>query len=64
MAKKQFLSDITQFLNQYKDEHPGTEVRQREGRARLWDKPLDAEQQEGFRAGKLSQAPYVYYQNP
>ncbi len=64
MAKKQFASEITQFLDQYKAEHPGTEARQREGRARLWDKALDPEQLEGYRAGKLAQPPYVYYQNP
>ena len=55
-----YQSDITQFLKQYKEQHPGVEERQREGRARLWDKQLDAEVQEGFRAARVLQKPYVY----
>ena len=55
-----YQSDITQFLQQYKEQHPGTEERQREGRARLWDKQLDSEVQEGFRVARVQQKPYVY----
>lgn len=55
-----YESEITQFLNQYKQQHAGTEQRQREGRARLWDKQIDPEQQEGFRAARVAQQPYVY----
>jgi hypothetical protein len=57
---KHYESEITQFLNQYKQQHAGTEQRQREGRARLWDKPIDQELQDGFRAGRIAQQPYVY----
>ena len=60
---KNYQSEITQFLNKYKSEHPGTEERQRAGRARLWDKQLDTEALDGFRAGRVAQQPYVYYQN-
>lgn len=55
-----YESEITQFLNQYKQQHAGTEQRQRQGRARLWDKQIDAELQEGFRAARVPQQPYVY----
>ncbi|WP_417252566.1 DUF3460 family protein [Castellaniella sp.] len=58
-----FTSELTQFITQYKTENPDTEARQREGRFRLWDKELDAEQQDGFRAAQVAQDPYVYYQN-
>ncbi|MFV0282705.1 MAG: DUF3460 family protein [Castellaniella sp.] len=58
-----FTSELTQFLSQYKSDHPDAESRQVAGRARLWDKDLDSEQQEGFRAARVPQAPYVYYQN-
>lgn len=58
---KQYESEITKFLNKYKQEHPGTEQRQRAGRALLWDKPIDAEQQDGFRAARVPLEPYVYY---
>jgi hypothetical protein len=54
-----YQSEITQFLNEYKKSHPGTEERQREGRARLWDKPQDQELLEGFRAARVPQKPYL-----
>jgi hypothetical protein len=58
-----FQSELTQFLNHYKTDNPDTEARQRAGRFRLWDKDLDAEQQEGFRSARVPQDPYVYYQH-
>jgi putative IMPACT (imprinted ancient) family translation regulator len=57
---KTYESDITQFLKAYKKQHPDTEARQREGRARLWDKPQDPELLEGFRQARVPQKPYVY----
>jgi hypothetical protein len=55
-----YQSEITQFLAEYRKSNPGTEQLQREGRGRLWDKPQDLELQEGFRAGRVPQKPYVY----
>ena len=55
-----YQSEITQFLQAYKKSHPETEAQQREGRARLWDKPQDLELQEGFKAARVPQKPYVY----
>jgi len=60
---KTYQSPITEFLNSYKKQHPDTEQRQREGRARLWDKYIDPELQEGYKAAKEPQPPYVYYSN-
>jgi len=60
---KGYESEITNFLKNYKKQHPDTEARQREGRARLWDKYIDPELQEGYRSAKVAQLPYVYYQN-
>ncbi|HLS16914.1 MAG TPA: DUF3460 family protein [Paenalcaligenes sp.] len=60
---KGYESEITEFLKNYKKQHPDTEQRQREGRARLWDKYIDPELQEGFKEAKVPQQPYVYYQN-
>lgn len=60
---KNFESEITQFLKKYKEQHPDVEARQREGRALLWDKDIDAQLHEGFRAARVPQDPYVYYQN-
>ena len=55
-----YTSEITQFIQAFKAEHPETEQRQRDGRARLWDKPQDLELQEQFRAARVPQKPYVY----
>lgn len=60
---KNYESDVTQFLNRFKKQHPDTEAKQREGRGRLWDKPIDAEAQDGYQASKVPQPPYVYYDN-
>lgn len=60
---KTYQSPLTEFLNAYKKQHPDTEQRQREGRARLWDKHIEAELQEGYKAAQLPQPPYVYYED-
>lgn len=58
-----YESDVTKLIQQHKEQHPDTELRQREGRARLWDKSLDAELQEGFKQARVPQKPYVYQTN-
>lgn len=55
-----YTSEFTQFLKSYKTENPGVEQRQLEGRARLWDRPQDAELLEGFKQARVRQQPYVY----
>jgi hypothetical protein len=55
-----YTSEATQFLDQLKRDTPGLDERQREGRALLWDKPVDRELQAGFRAGRVPQKAYVY----
>lgn len=56
-----YVSDVTQFIKQYKKDNPDTEQRQREGRALLWDREIDQEQQEQYKAARVPQKPYVYY---
>lgn len=56
----QYTSEITQFLQKYKSEHPDVEQRQRDGRARLWDRPQDPELTEAFKQARVRQHPYVY----
>ncbi|CAN7469641.1 DUF3460 family protein [Trinickia sp. LjRoot230] len=59
-----YLSDITQFLSQLKQQQPTLEEEQRRGRALLWDKqPLDLEERTRQQASGIKQTPYVYYQN-
>lgn len=57
---EQYTSEITQFLQAYKSAHPDTEQRQRDGRARLWDKPQDPELAEEFKQARVRQNAYVY----
>ena len=56
----QYPSEITQFLQKYKSEQPDVEQRQRDGRARLWDRPQDPELTEAFKQARVRQNPYVY----
>ncbi|NLA51061.1 MAG: DUF3460 family protein [Alcaligenaceae bacterium] len=56
-----YVSEVTQFINQYKKEHPDTEKRQVEGRLLLWDKDIDLELQEQYKAARVPQKPYVYH---
>ncbi|HEY4802739.1 MAG TPA: DUF3460 family protein [Paraburkholderia sp.] len=59
-----YQSDITQFLNQLKEQKPQLEEQQRKGRALLWDKqPLDLDERERQQASRVKQTSYVYYQN-
>lgn len=60
---RHYESPLTEFIKQIKVQNPGTEAAQRAGRARLWDKELDPELQEGYRAAYVPQDPYVYYQH-
>lgn len=60
---KNFESELTQFIKQYKVDRIDTEARQRAGRARYWDKYIDPELQEGYRAARVPQDPYVYYED-
>ena len=59
-----YQSDITQFINQLKQQEPQLEEQQRKGRALLWDKqPIDLDERERQQASRVKQTPYVYYQN-
>jgi hypothetical protein len=59
-----YQSDITQFLNQLKQQKPALEAEQRRGRSLLWDKqPVDLDERAKQQASRVEQTPYVYYQN-
>lgn len=60
MINKSYQSDITQFLQDLKAKKPEIEVQQREGRAKLWDRSLDLEEQARYRASRVAQQGYVY----
>jgi len=55
-----YQSDVTQFINQMKEQKPTVEAGQRYGRSLLWDKNVDRDLQSEFRAARVPQKPYVY----
>ncbi|MFO1192269.1 MAG: DUF3460 family protein [Rhodoferax sp.] len=55
-----YESEITQFLTQLKQQKPGLEERQRQGRELLWDKQVDRTVWRDYRAAQVPQKPYVY----
>ncbi len=55
-----YESDTTQFLRELKAKRPEIEAKQREGRALLWDRQLDLDEQARLRASRVRQQPYVY----
>ena len=55
-----YQSEITQFITQLKQQKPDLEVRQRQGRELLWDKPVDRQAWREYRAAQVPQKPYVY----
>ena len=63
-ARPHYTSDATQFIESLKAAKPELEAEQREGRALLWDKQIDRDQQAQAQAAKVAQKPYVYQTNP
>jgi len=55
-----YQSDTTQFLLKLKADKPQLEEGQLEGRALLWDKDLDRQQQAEYQTARVAQKPYVY----
>lgn len=55
-----YKSEITQFIDQLKDQQPDLEARQRAGRALLWDKAVDRSAWSEYRDAQVPQQPYVY----
>ena len=59
-----YRSEVTQFIDDLKQARPELERKQREGRALLWDKRIDRDQQAEMRAGRIPPTGYVYYALP
>ena len=57
---KPYKSDVTQFIETLKQTRPNLEQEQREGRALLWDKAIDRDQQAQARQARVPQQAYVY----
>jgi hypothetical protein len=61
---KPYTSDVTQFIGELKARRPTLEQEQKAGRALLWDRDLDADQQAEHEAARVPQQPYVYQTAP
>lgn len=59
-SRPAYTSDITEFLQQLKADKPSLEAQQRQGRALLWDKSLNRQEQTEFQQARVAQKPYVY----
>lgn len=57
---KPYKSEVTQFIDELKAKKPTLEQEQRDGRALLWDKPVDRAAQADYRASRVAQQAYVY----
>ena len=63
-CRPDYESDVTQFLQQLKQQKPELEAQQRAGRALLWDKKVDRRLWREYRAAAVPQKPYVYQTEP
>lgn len=62
--KQGYQSELTEFLGNLKQKNPELEASQREGRARLWDKPAqDLDTQDRLNTSRVRQKAYVYQNN-
>ncbi|MBB5205951.1 hypothetical protein HNQ51_003282 [Inhella inkyongensis] len=61
---KPYTSDVTQMIQELKAKKPTLEAEQRAGRALLWDKQLDRNQQAEFGTARVPQQAYVYGSTP
>jgi hypothetical protein len=63
-ARPHYTSEATDFLESLKVNRPELESQQRQGRALLWDQPIDREVQSDIQAGRVAQKPYPYQTEP
>ena len=61
---KPYKSEITQFIEEMKAKKPTLEAEQRAGRALLWDRDLDGDEQAEYNEARVAQQPYVYQTAP
>jgi len=59
-----YKSEITNFIDDLKAKEPDLEARQRAGRAIWWDKQVNREAWDEFRAAQVRQKAYVYQTEP
>jgi len=63
-ARPHYVSDTTQFIESLKTRQPDLEAAQRQGRALLWDRPVDHAFNADANRMRVAQKPYVYQTEP
>ena len=61
---KPYKSEVTQFIEELKARKPTLEAEQRAGRALLWDRDIDRQEQAEYGTSRVPQQPYVYQTSP
>ena len=61
IRRPDYQSDTTQFIHQLREQKPGLDERQVQGRELLWDKDVDRDLWGGLRAAQIHQKAYPYY---
>lgn len=56
-----YNSDTTEFIEQLKAKKPDLEAQQRAGRSLLWDRQVNRDLQQEWKAARVRQTPYVYF---
>jgi len=57
---KPYKSEVTNFIEELKAKKPSLEAEQRAGRALLWDRDLNRQEQAEWQDATVPQQPYVY----
>lgn len=57
---KQYESEFTRFMQEFKQQRPQIEAEQRTSRAIWWDHPQDLDTLERNKASRVKQQAYVY----
>jgi hypothetical protein len=59
-----YQSEVTQFIDGLKAKKPTLEAEQRAGRALLWDRSVNRDDQSEYSEARVAQQPYVYQTGP
>ena len=59
-----YESELEQFLDTLKRQHPELERKQRDARAMWWDRKTDPEDEQRYKAAQVKRESYVYYPIP
>jgi len=59
-----YVSETTQFLQEFLSKNPQVVEKQKKYRATWWDRPQDFDERKKLEESKVPQEGYVYYNNP